>query len=161
MGDMGVKDLKRVIYSEFADIAKSVGYSEVHGRIIAALFASHKEMTLQQLAKETGHSPSSISVSLDLLEALGMVSKYKKANDRRLYVRLDGDLLDGLRKAIILKTRANITNTLDRFKAYEENLEKLGSKECEEVKTILDTLRKEMKRLDKYLEKIEKVEIPE
>ena len=72
-----VKEIKKSIYSAFSEIASSIGYSDTHGRIIAALLVSNKKLSLQDLAKETGFSISTISLSLDFLEFLGMIKKVK------------------------------------------------------------------------------------
>jgi DNA-binding transcriptional regulator GbsR (MarR family) len=91
---MNVSDIEKDIYSCFASIATTIGYSEIHGRIIAALTVSGKKMSLQELADKTGYSISTLSLSLDLLEFFGMVKKIKNAGDRKLYIELHGDLLE-------------------------------------------------------------------
>jgi DNA-binding transcriptional regulator GbsR (MarR family) len=64
---MNTKDIEKDIYSTFADIATAIGYSEIHGRVIAALLVSNKKLSLNELAKKTGYSLSTVSLSLDLL----------------------------------------------------------------------------------------------
>lgn len=157
---MDVKALKHDLYSSFASIASLIGYSEVHGRIIAALTAGKEPLSLQALAKETGYSTSSISTSLDLLEVLGMISKVKKPGDRKLYVRLEGDLLEGLRKAIFLRAEKGISSALDEFESYERELASLGDGEDKKkVENILHTLRGEIKRLEDYMDRIQRIEL--
>ena len=65
---MGVKEVEKEIYSTFAEVAKGIGYSEIHGRIIGALMVGGKRLSLQELSKRTGYSASTISLSLELLE---------------------------------------------------------------------------------------------
>lgn len=157
---MDVKEIKHDLYSSFASIASLIGYSEVHGRIIAALTAGTEPLSLQELAKETGYSSSSISTSLDLLEVLGMISKIKKPGDRKLYVRLEGDLLEGLRKAILLRAQRGISSTLTEFESYERELGNLDDGEDKKkVENILVTLRGEIKRLEEYMDILEGIEL--
>ena len=103
------------ITTMFTSVVKSMGYSEVHGRVISTLFIADKELSLQDLAKRTGYSIPSISISLDLLELIGIIKKKKKVGDRKLYVRLNGDLLEGLRRALLLKLQKELIVTLNEL----------------------------------------------
>jgi DNA-binding transcriptional regulator GbsR (MarR family) len=154
-----VKEIEREIYSIFADIASTIGYSEIHGRIIAALLVSGGKSSLQELAKQTGYSISTISLSLDLLEFFGMIKKVKKAGDRKLYVELQGDLLGGLKKAFLTRLRKSIENSLLRFEEYKKELKKMKDSEKKRVLKTLDVLEKEIKRLRKYLDLLSRIKV--
>ncbi len=156
---MQAKEIERNIYSLFADIASSLGYSEVHGRIIAALLVKGGKLSLQELAKETGYSPSMVSLSLDFLEIFGIIKKVKKVGDRKLYVELQGNLLSALRKAFITRIGKNVELTLTKFKELRKELETAEGKEKEDVLRTLTILEKEVKRLQKYLKIVEKIKI--
>ncbi len=155
-----LNEVKKDIYSTFADIASSIGYSEIHGRIIAALLVSNKKLSLQELAIETGYSISTISLSLDLLEFLGMIKKIKKAGDRKLYVELQGDLLEGLKRAFILKVQKNITDSLNSFEKYKEILNKSRDNNKKKVMNVLNTLEEEIIKLDNYINLLSKLKLP-
>ena len=140
--------IEKDIYSTFANVASTMGYSEIHGRIIAALLVSDGELSLDKLSKKIGYSGSSVSISLDLLELLGMIKKIKKPGDRKLYVKLEGSLLSGLKKAFLIRIRKSVDDTLGKFEEYKKELKK--SKE----KTLLKTIKKlenEIKKLERYL----------
>lgn len=145
------KELHEKIYSTFSAIATTLGYSEVHGRIISALIVSHRPLSLDELSKLTGYSPASISLSLDLLELVGIIKKFKKKGDRKLFVRMDGDLLDGLRKALMFKLQKEITSTLDELSVVKTD--------ARGKKTVM-ALEREVKRLDEYVHRLSKVPIP-
>ena len=153
------KEIKKNIYSAFSEIASSIGYSDIHGRIIAALLVFDKRLSLQELAKETGYSISTISLSLDLLEFLGMIKKVKNAGDRKLYIELQGNLLEGLKKAFILKIQKNITNSLNSFEIYKEVLKKTKDEERKKVMRVLDTLEGEIRKLDSYVNLLSKLKL--
>jgi len=155
-----LNEVKKDIYSNFAEIASSIGYSEIHGRIIAALLVSNRKLSLQKLAKETGYSISTISLSLDLLEFLGMIKKVKKAGDRKLYVELQGDLLEGLKRAFILKVQKNITDSLNSFEKYKEILKKSKDENKRKVMNLLNTLEKEIIKLENYINLLSKLKLP-
>ena len=146
-----IKDIEKDIYASFATIASTIGYSEIHGRIIAALMVSDGKLSLQELAEKTGYSISTLSLSLDLLELLGMIKKIKNVGDRKLYIELQGDLLEGLKKAFIIRIQKNISESLNNFNKYKESLEASNDKDKKKVINALSILEKEVKRLEKYI----------
>ncbi len=157
---MGVKEIENDIYSTFSDIASSIGYSEIHGRIIAALLVGGKKMSLQDLAKSTGYSTSTISLSLDLLELLGMIKKAKKVGDRRLYIELNGDLLGGLKKALMIRIQKSVSDSLLKFEDYKDALKKSTDPDKNRVLLSLDILDKEVKRVERYVNLLSKLRLP-
>lgn len=148
-----ISDLERKIYSLFADITSTIGYSDVHGKIIATLLVADKPLSLQELSKRTSYSLASISLAIDLLEFFGVVKKIKKSGDRKVYVRLDGDLLNALRYAILIKVQKAVHDTLAEF----ENYKKVKNPK---IRKVVRKLEKEVKRLKKYIDKLAEVEIP-
>jgi len=157
---MRVEDIEKDIYTTFADIASTIGYSEIHGRIIAALLVSGKKLSLQELAEKTGYSPSTLSLSLDLLEFLGMIKKLKNVGDRKLYVELQGDLLGGLKKAFIIRIQKSINDTLEKFEKYKKILEESKDGGKEKVLNTLKILEREVRRVDRYIGLLSKLKMP-
>ena len=147
------QQLEERIYSTFAAIASSIGYNEVHGRVIAALLVTNKPLSLQELSKKTGYSLAAISLSLDLLELVGIIKKIKNQKDRKLYAKLDGDILEGLRNALIFKLQKEITATTIELEQYKGTNDK-------KVRQAIGILEKEIKRLDKYVKSLSDVKIP-
>lgn len=156
---MNIEDIERDIYSSFATLASTIGYSEIHGRIIAALMVSGKKLSLQDLAKKTGYSISTLSLSLDLLEFFGMIKKIKNAGDRKLYIELHGDLLEGLKEAFVVRIQKSVNDSLKRFSEYKENLRASKSRESKKVMDVLNILEGEIKRLDKYIKLLAKLKL--
>lgn len=146
-----IREIEREIYSLFAEVASALGYSEIHGRIIAALLVKGGKTSLQELAKETGYSSSMISLSLDLLEFFGVIKKVKHVGDRKLYVELQGSLLDALKRAFVTKLEKNVVNSLEKFDEYKKELKKNDKDEAKKVLQTLEILEKELKRLRKFL----------
>src|SRR3972149_3027404 len=103
------------LLSTFAAVASSLGFNEAHGRIIAALLVSNKPLCLEDLSKRTGYSLAAISISLDLLEVIGVVRKIKNPKDRKLYSKLDGDALQEKREALVSKLLMRRYSTLNEF----------------------------------------------
>jgi DNA-binding transcriptional regulator GbsR (MarR family) len=157
---MPTKNLEEKIYSTFSEVASSIGYSPLHGRIIGVLLVKGRPLSLQELAKETGYSTSMISLSLDLLEVLGVIKKVKKTADRQLYIILQGDLLEILKNAIVTKVTKSVSNTLTDFQESRQDLKSLPSEQRKETERMLDVLEKEIKRLDRYIRLLGKMKLP-
>lgn len=144
---------KKVIET-FAGVASALGYSDLHGRILAVLLVENQPVSLQEIAHKTNYSLSTISLSIDFLEILGVIKKVKRNSDRKVYVRLDADLLDCLKKAVIVKVQASIASSLSDFDA-----EKKRTKD-KKLKRTINVLENEIKRLQSFMDKISKIEIP-
>jgi DNA-binding transcriptional regulator GbsR (MarR family) len=147
-------DINKRIYSTFAGVASSLGFSEVHGTIIGAVLVANKPLSLQDLAKSTGYSLSSVSISIDLLELVGIVRKVRNQGDRKIYVKLEGDLLDTLKKAFLLKMQKEINATKTELENYTN-----VSKNPNTTRT-LKILKAEVDRLQKYIVKLSEIGIP-
>jgi len=152
----GAKEIEKDILSSFAGIAQSLGYSSVHGKIIGVLLIQRKALSLEELAKETGYSTGMVSLSLDLLEVMGAVRKFKLAGDRRVHVELRGGLLECLKTAIAFKARKSVSNSLDQFQGYRNALEGMDGAEAAAVREAVDLLEKEIRRLESYIALLEK-----
>ncbi|MFH1294641.1 MAG: hypothetical protein ABIH90_01725 [Candidatus Aenigmatarchaeota archaeon] len=149
------KDIERDILSAFSDVARSLGYSSVHGKIIGVLLIRRRSLSLEELSKEAGYTTGMVSLSMDLLEVLGVVRKFKKTGDRKIYIELRGDLLECLKRAIIIKARKSVGNSLEQFDSYRKALK--GKKDAEPVLEAVDLLEREIKRLEGYIKLIETV----
>ncbi len=157
---MDLQKIRGQIFSTFADIAKSIGYSEVYGRIIACLLVHQEPIALTQVAKETGYSSPMVSLSIDFLETVGMVKRIKKPGDRKLYLQSSGSLLDGLKKAILVKIEKNVSTSLQEFEKYKQQLKHVKEEEKNRLLKVIETLEKEIKRMDRYVKVLSKIKLP-
>lgn len=155
-----IDEIEKRIFSTFGEVASSIGYSPLHGQIIAALLVKGKAIPLQELARETGYSSSMISLSLDLLEIVGVIRKSKKSNDRQLYIELSGDLLESLKKAIIMKMEKSVTNSLKEFEESKKKLQKIKDPEKERLLKTIEILEKQVRRLENYINFLSRMKLP-
>ncbi len=154
------KTIQKRIYSTFGEVARTIGYSPIHGKIMGALLVNGGEMSLQEMSRETGYSISMISLSLDLLELMGVIKKSRRHGDRNLYISLQGDLLDTLKNAIVIKIRKSINSTLADFKSSQSEIEHLPPKEREKVRKSVRILEGEIKRLERYVSILSRTRLP-
>ncbi len=154
------KDIERKIFNTFAEVARSIGYSPLHGKLIGVLLVKGKPVSLQELAKETGYSAGMVSLSLDLLELLSVIKRVKKEGDRQLYISLAGDLLECLKNAITLKVEKSIKESLIDFEAAKDQLSKMKGEQTENTKKTLEILESELNRLHKYISLLSEIRLP-
>lgn len=150
MGAARELEVERKIISAFAGVANALGYSELHGRIIAALLIEDKPVALQEIARKTSYSLSTISLSIDFLEVLGVIGKVKKERDRQVYVQLKASLFECLKKAVLVKLEQSIKASLADF---ESEKKKLSKKDKKLLRTI-NVLEKEIIKLNAFLKSI-------
>jgi len=155
------KQIESKVLSTFATVASTIGYSDLHGKIIAVLMVEEKPVTLDDIAKRTGYSRGMISLSLDLLEVFGVVKKIKKTADRKLYVQLQGDLLECLRKAIMVRLQKSISDSLQEFEESRQALQNFKGPKKKKTMHTLTVLEKQIRRLDKYVFELSKIKLPE
>ncbi|MBI4175821.1 MAG: hypothetical protein HY518_01340 [Candidatus Aenigmarchaeota archaeon] len=153
-------DIEKKIYSIFAEVASSIGYSPLHGMIIGVLLVKGKPVSLQEVAEETGYSASMISLSIDLLEVLGIIKRVKKEADRKLYLTLQGDMLESLKSAIVIRLKKSITNSLLEFGEAKESLGSIEGEDKERMDKVIHTLEGEIKRLEKYVNLLSGIRLP-
>lgn len=154
------KSVQKDIMDNFAKVAETIGYSPLHGQIIAVLLIKGEPVSLNELAQETGYSASMISLSLDFLEIMEVVKKVKKAGDRKLYVELNGSLLDILKKAIVTRVKKVLSGSLEDFEETRSRLGELGKEERETIGRSIDVLESEIKRLDYYINLLTGIKLP-
>ncbi len=160
MDSKEIREIEKKIFNTFSNLARSMGFSPVHGNIIGSLIVGGGSLSLQDMAKKTGYSISMVSLSMDLLEILGIVKKVKKHRDRKLYIELSGDLLESLKKIFLIRVKKGISNSLIEFEQGKKRLEKLQGKNKNEVLKAINTLEMEIKRLEKYVVLLSGMKLP-
>lgn len=139
---------RKSILNTFSNVASGLGYSELHGKILGILYVSKEPVSIQEIAKETHYSLSTISLSIDFLEVLGIIKKTRLNADRKLYVEMTSDLFDCLKKAVLIKLERNVNGSLVELQK-QKNL----VPETEEGKKVMQTilsLEDEIKKIKKF-----------
>jgi DNA-binding transcriptional regulator GbsR (MarR family) len=157
--ESSIETIESDIIDTFASASSFLGYSEVHGKILAALLI-YRELSLEELAKKTRYSASMISLSLDLLEVLGTIKRIKKPRDRKLYIELNGDMLETIRTALLLKVQKVLTDANASLRLYEEEIGKIKDGDKKKLLKSLKSLKVEALRIAKYIDRLSKVKLP-
>ena len=88
-----------------------------------------------------------------------MVKRIKKPGDRKLYLEYDGNLLDGLRKALLVRIEKKISNSLQEFDEYRKEIKKSKKKDAKILLRSIDKLEEEMKKMEKYVKILSKFKL--
>lgn len=155
-----IREIEKKIFNTFSELAKSMGFSPIHGTIMGSLMIGGGSLSLQDMAKKTGYSISMISLSMDLLELLGIIKKVKKPRDRKLYIELNGDLLELLKRIFIMRLKRGIEKSLSEFDESKRRLNGLEGNNKKDMMKAIESLESEIKRLDRYISLLSDVNLP-
>ncbi|MFH0714345.1 MAG: hypothetical protein V1847_01245 [Candidatus Diapherotrites archaeon] len=153
-------EVEHKLFETFSQVASSLGYSELHGKILAALLIAQGPVSLQDIASKTKYSLSAISLSIDFLEVMGVVKKVKQNSDRKVYVVLSADLLDILKRAVLLKAQVSIRSALQDFEMEKLKLKNPKTISEKKMYKSICVLEKELARLQKFTNQIAGIQLP-
>lgn len=158
---MGINEIEKKVLDTFSDIASGIGYSPVNGRIIGALLVAGKPLSMNQISRTAGCSPGMVSISMDLLDVLGVIKKLRRPGDRQVYAELHGDLLECLKKAFVMKLEKSTAGSLREFAESKAALESLpaGPERDSALRTI-GVLEGQIRRLEKYTKMLAGIKLP-
>ena len=148
------------VFAIFSDLAGMLGYSPIHGKIIGALVSEEGPVSLQDIAHKTGYSLGMISISLELLDVMGIAKRIKKPRDRKLYVQLEGDLLTIMKKAVMTRVGKGVEASLKNLEERKDDAERLQGKEKEKLLKTIGILESEIKRLKNYVNLLSGIGLP-
>ena len=87
-----MEDLDEEVIEFFTNMGKAFGWDELPSKVVAVLHLETEPMPMEEIAKKTGYSLSSISNVMKMLEGFGMVNRVKKPNSRKAYFIHEYDL---------------------------------------------------------------------
>ena len=87
------------IYKEtIARVERAKGINTATAKIVAEIFSTPKEISLEELSTRTGYSLATVSNTIKFLEPIGVILRLKQPGSKRIYVRADRDFLSVLVK---------------------------------------------------------------
>ena len=106
-------------------LAQEFGFNRVAGEVLASLYLTEGEASLDALEKELRLSKAAVSLAAAQLERLGLVARARKAGDRKRYYRSADDVASALRHGILKFARARMAVLETDLAEAEEALEGL------------------------------------
>ena len=133
----------------FAEASKMQGFDESMGKIVSILFTEPEEITLEDLAEKTGYSLASVSNKVKLLAGMSFVRKESRPGSKRIYVHMDKDFIQVLKKHLTIKQEMLIS-------LAKKRLPEIIGKYSESAKTDKD--RQKIKIIEDYYKQVLKAE---
>lgn len=137
----------------FSMIARSVGWGGLEGQIVAHLYLEPEPIAMEDLAKETGYSLSSISNTVKILESMGMVERIKRPGTRKVYLYLEKNLMKINRKKVLAAKDNMLRPIMEKLPAMIEKYEKKNlDAESRKKLNIIKEYQRQMKAFEKALD---------
>ena len=132
-------------------LVKKLGFGEGYGVVFAHLLMSEKPLTVRELSKRTGYSPSAVAMYLSVLHRSYLVERNKQGNTFVYSAKID--YLDRWRdwvKDLLEKDLEPLVNTLENVVTNTEDMDK---------RMHLRNILKEFKKTKEFLEKVLELQI--
>jgi HTH-type transcriptional regulator, osmoprotectant uptake regulator len=140
------------------------GLDDLSSNIIANLYVSPEEVSLEELSKKTGYSLSSVSTSLKMIERFGFVSRMKKPRSRKVYFYMEKDLMTmGMRlmkrkyEKVILPSKRRLPVIIEKYKKYKSKTSKQEADIAKNYYKQVTASQGMMKKIIKMIEVIHKI----
>ncbi|GIU69581.1 MAG: hypothetical protein KatS3mg002_0817 [Candidatus Woesearchaeota archaeon] len=111
---------------------KSNGLDDATSRIIAILFLEESEISLEELAKKSGYSLSLVSTAIKMMESFGLIHKLKKPHSKKVYVKMETDILDHTvimlrrkQKYVVEKVKDTLPEIIANYKKFKGSKKEL------------------------------------
>jgi DNA-binding transcriptional regulator GbsR (MarR family) len=100
--------LKSRLVASGGRLAQEFGFNRVAGELLASLYLTPGEASLDALEQELGLSKAAVSLAAAQLERLGLIHRVRKARDRKRYYRSADDIGSALRHGILKFARSKM-----------------------------------------------------
>jgi len=148
------EDVKREFVEKYIKLWKSFGFNETIGRIYGELFFAEKPLTMEEIAKRTGYSVSTVCNAMSIIEQLMDVKKFKKPGSKRVYFQCEHNLLISLDKIVKKAWRSEVKYMLSMLREAEEKLSNEKTEKAKMYKEYISTMRKDYEMIDSFLEAV-------
>ncbi|MCF7799235.1 HTH domain-containing protein [Candidatus Woesearchaeota archaeon] len=91
-----IEEYKKIV----AEIEQKKGVKVATAKIVAEIFATPEEISIEELANKTKYSLATISNNVSFLEQIGVISRIKKPGSKRIYVTAERDFINILIKSM-------------------------------------------------------------
>lgn len=89
-------------------LAQEFGFNRVAGEVLASLYLTEGEASLDELEGELGLSKAAVSLAAAQLERMGLIHRVRKPGDRKRYYRSAEDIGSALRHGILKFARSKM-----------------------------------------------------
>ena len=119
---MDCEAIKSQLVASGGRLAHEFGFNRVAGQILACLYLTEGDASLDALEKELHLSKAAVSLGAAQLERMGLVQRVRKKGDRKRYYRSADDIGSALRHGILTFARARMAVLETDLGRAEESL---------------------------------------
>lgn len=109
-----MEEMDREFTEFFSSIWKFYGLGDLPSKMVGILYLEPEEITMEDLAKKTGYSLSSISNTMKLLENIGVIQRIKKPKTKKIFFYMEKDLAK-LNKQKLRAAQDNVIKPIKEF----------------------------------------------
>ncbi len=149
-----MKSAKEEFINIVAENSKVDGLDDLSAKILGILYVEPKEVALEELAKRTGYSLSSVSTAMKFMERAYIVKRIKKPRSRKIYFYMEKDMFSMLIQIMKRKYDKVILPTKERFPQIIEKYKKDKSKYSKKEMKIVESYYKQVVASEKMLGKM-------
>ncbi len=146
------------IDQEFIDFMQKAAEISGQDNGIASLFAyvyiQPEDISIEEIAKETGYSLATVSNRVKILESIGLVLKFRKPKSKKVYVKARRDLL-GINEAEFLNKKLAVIDYTKR--SVPQIIKKYSAKANKDRKLKVQILKDYLTQVEQTEKLIEKI----
>ncbi|MBN2458551.1 winged helix-turn-helix transcriptional regulator [Candidatus Woesearchaeota archaeon] len=109
-------------------MGRTVGLQDLPLKIFSIVYLEPDAISMDDIAKKTGYSLASISNTMKFLENMGQVQRVIRPGTRKVYFRMEKDLIrlnikkiDVIREIMIIPAKEQLPKLISRYKPIAKN----------------------------------------
>jgi DNA-binding transcriptional regulator GbsR (MarR family) len=145
----------RAFVTYYQKVGRAYGMDELSSSIFALLFLNPEDISLEDLARETGYSLSSVSNKTRMLEMTGCITRVRKAGSKKVFFFAEKDIMkmtfqmmEKIGSVEVTAARSEIPAIISRLKTPD-----MSNDQKKKIKILQDYL-KGLQKFDKLIQEL-------
>ncbi|GEM_PF-5750102 len=136
-------------------MAEMSGMDRALAEIFALVYMEPEEISLEELARLSGYSPSSVSTKVNLLEKMGLVTKKRKPHTNRIFAYTEKEFVKLITSHVLEAQKKKFAFAKEKLPALitKYKAKKLSENETKKL-AIIEEYYKSVMRFEKMYEGI-------
>jgi DNA-binding transcriptional regulator GbsR (MarR family) len=132
---MASGNLDKELLEFFQAATRIQGVDESIGTIMGVLYLEPEEISMEELARKTSYSLSSISNKVRMFEPTGMIKRIKKPHTKKVFFTVEKDVSKMLKSFLLMKQESVIQMAKERLPCIisKYKAKKLNKEESQKI----------------------------
>ena len=153
-----MSELEKDFMKYMQKLGAGQGLDSLTSAIIAITYLEPGDVAMEELARKTGYSLSSISLKAKLLENFGLVSRKRKPATKKIFLQMDKNFIKYLKDAFIKKEERGIALAKSEVPKIIEKYKSKPLSETEKAKLrIIENYYKQVLKFEQLFKQINKL----